>query len=109
MKKDKQNNRFFSSTSSSIQRFRGYWFKKGYDLVNITPLCEFKLGCSGWCNNFNEPEDEIYHVQIYYRNELIGNLSGNCIYPIDDEKYVIFQNRDEMTGNDFIIFRKVKK
>ena len=31
---------------SNVSKVREYGFKKGFELVNITRLCEFKLGCS---------------------------------------------------------------
>ena len=80
--------------------------KKGFDLVDITPHCEFKRGLSGWCNGFNEPNQEIYHVQVWYRDENIAviHLNGNS-YVIDDDLYVLFIDSRE---GDFIIYRKVK-
>jgi len=84
-----------------IEDFRKEWLKKGYELIDITRLCKFRLGYSGWCNDFNEPDEEIYHIQIFYRNEEIGVLGS-----IDnlDEEYVVF--KDTIDEEDFIIFRK---
>ena len=48
---------------SPVGKFRQKWLKKGYDLINITGLCEPKLGNSGWCNGFNEPEEEMVFTQ----------------------------------------------
>ena len=87
-----------------ITIFRKNWIKKGYDLVDVTKLCEFKLGYSGWCNDFNEPDEEIYHIQVFYRDECIGSFYPSKEQPNWDEKYVVFIFNDE----DFIIFRKVK-
>ena len=96
-------------TPSPIALFRKKWLKKGFELVDITQLCEFKLGNSGWCNEFNEPDENIYHVQVWYRHEPIGNINGINMYPIDDEKYVIFISDPDIPFDcDFIIFRKVK-
>ena len=86
-----------------IQIFRKEWLKKGYDLVDVTRLCEFKLGYSGWCNDFNEPDEEIYHIQVWYRGEGIGTFYPSEKQPSWDEKYVVF-----ISEEDFIIFRKVK-
>ena len=61
--------------TSKIRDFRQRWLDKGYELVNITSLCEPKLGRSGWCNDFNDPEEEIYHIQMHYRQEVIANLA----------------------------------
>jgi|WetSurMetagenome_2_1015567.scaffolds.fasta_scaffold595521_2 hypothetical protein len=97
---------------TKIASFRKEWLEKGYDLIDITQLVELKLGRSGCCNNFNEPNEEIYHIQVHYRDECIANFKANSCYPIDDDKYVIFTagcSRED--DDDFIIFRKcpVKK
>ena len=90
---------------SKVQQFRQKWNKKGYELINITTLLEPKMGESGWCNGFNEPDDTIHHIQLYYRNEIVANL-GDHIEIIDDKKYCVFIV--DPVDNDFIIFRKVK-
>ena len=92
---------------SPVALFRKEFLKKGFDLVNITPLTEFKLGISGSCNDFNEPDEECYHGQIHYRGECIANIHGNNIVVIDDDLYTIFFAEDYL-GDDFILFRKVK-
>ena len=92
---------------SSVALFREAWKQKGYELINITKLCEVKLGYSGWCNDINEPEEECHHIQIRYREEPIANVHANGIQVIDDDLYVVFEYVDPC-GNDFIIFRKVK-
>ena len=79
--------------------------KKGIELINITSLCTPKLGCSGLCNDFNEPEEESFHIQVWYRGEVIANIMGNQSHVIDDDKYLIHVE-DE---GDFIIYRKVKQ
>lgn len=84
-----------------ITTFRKEWLKKGYELIDITRLCTFKLGYSGWCNDFNEPDEEIYHIQVFYRDENIGVLHQSKEQPNWDDKYVVFVDDD-----DFIIFRK---
>jgi len=94
---------------NDIAQFRAYWWSKGYDLVNITQLCEFKLGNSGWCNDFNYPLEDCYHIQIWYRDEQLGVLSPSKIYAIDEDKYMVFETEeDNLTGRDFIVFRKVR-
>jgi len=77
--------------------------KKGIDLVDITKLCEFTLGDSGWCNDFNEPDQHIYHIQCWYRNEIIANFEGKNAHVIDDDKYHLY-----LDDENFIIYRKVK-
>jgi len=100
----------FKKTYSDVYKFRKKYLNKGYDLVNITTLCEPKLGTSGWCNDFNEPDDTIHHIQLYYRNEIIANINPKGIYVIDDKKYCVFvTNKKDKSGPDFIIFRKVKE
>jgi len=93
-----------NSKSSKIGRLRTEWEKKGYDLVNVTGLCEAKIGNSGWCNNFNEPDEDCYHVKINYRNECIASFDGKEFYVINDDEYLLF-----IDSEDFIIFRKVKE
>ena len=88
--------------------FRKKWLKKGFELIDITPHCEFELGKSGWCNEFNEPDDNIYHVRAKYRGEIIANLGAKTFEVIDDDKYIIYieewaKDRD----SDFVIFRLV--
>lgn len=87
---------------SKIAIFRKKWLKKGVELINITTLCDFKLGCSGWCNNFNEPEETFHHIQCWYRNENIAIFNDDNSYVIEDDKYLLY------IDEDFIIFRKVK-
>jgi len=87
--------------------FREKWRQKGYELINITPLCEVTLGHSGWCNDINEPDETIHHIQIKYRGDVIANVGANGIFILDN-RYVLFQEEDDF-GNDFIIYRKVKE
>ena len=86
-----------------IEIFRKKWLQKGYDLVDVTMLCEFKLGQSGLCNDFNEPDEKCYHIQVWYRDENIGVLYPSIKQVYWDEKYVVF-----VDDEDFIIFRKSK-
>ena len=93
---------------SEVQKLREKWFKKGFYLVNITKLCEASIGESGWCNGFNEPEETIHHIKIKYRDEEIGVIC-NKSYVIDDDKFLMFTtNDDDLTGENFIIFIKVR-
>ena len=102
-KKDK----CFSSKKSLVKQERDKWLKKGIELVNITTLCETKMGGSGWCNDFNEPEETCHHIQIWYRDEVIANVHADGIEIIDEDRFLLFISEDCM-GDDFIIFRKVK-
>lgn len=97
----------YKTTKSEIYKFRELWLKKGFELINLTELCEFKLGHSGSCNDFNEPNEEIYHIQVYYRDEIVANFSASNSVVIDDDRYVIYIESD-FNGDQFIIFRKVK-
>ena len=92
---------------SRISKFRKKWEKKGYHLVDVTKLLTFKLGYSGWCNDWNEPDENIYHVKIYYRDEDIGSLPD--LANLDERFEAFFTNEDDITGKDFIIFMKVKQ
>jgi len=92
---------------TSISKFRKHWLKRGYDLFDITQLCNFRLGKSGYCNDFDEPDENIYHLKVYYRDEEL------CSFPdpnrnISKDYIVFITNTDDITGADFIIFRKVK-
>ena len=91
------------NNNSAEYLYRKKLHRKGFELVDITPHCEFKLGQSGWCNDFNEPDQHIYHVQIHYRDKPIANLNGNSLEIIDEELFTSFIIRE-----DFIIYRKVK-
>lgn len=88
-----------------ISKFRQHWLSKGYELVGITGLCEFRLGGSGWCNDFNEPDEKIYHLQVRYRGEVIGTFSPDDKQTNWDEGYVVFV---DVSDGDFIIFKKCK-
>ncbi len=90
--------------TSKTMELRKKYLKKGIELINITSLCEVKLGTSGWCNDLNEPEETIHHIQIHYRDEVIANVDGNGI-SIIDEKYMSVSVEE----GDFIIYRKVNK
>ena len=95
---------------SDVIKFRKRFLKKGYELADITQLCTFRLGNSGVCNGFNEPDENIYHIQVYYRDEEIGAVNGNSCYAIDEYEYVFFTtNEDDITGADFIIFKLCKR
>jgi len=86
-----------------VETLRKDWLVKGYDLIDITKLCKFRLGNSGWCNDFNEPDENIYHIQVIYRDECIGTFHPSKEQLNWDEKYIVF-----VTDEDFIIFRKCK-
>lgn len=94
---------------SKVCKFREEWLKKGFELVDITNLCNLRLGISGSCNSINEPEDKIYHIQMTYRGEVIATFSAGAAYVIDEDKYVMFKDEEDMCGIDFIIMMKVKK
>ena len=93
---------------TEIDNFRKFYLKKGYELVNITGLCVFKLGNSGWCNDFNEPDEEIYHLQVEYRDQWIGTLNPGKEQSNWEKEYVVFvTNNNDVIGADFIIFKRV--
>ena len=101
---------FQNDEPSKIAKFRKKYLKKGFELIDITQLCEFKLGRSGWCNGINEPNDEIYHIQIHYREEIIANIGEDGMEVLDDDKFVIFGTNKWPADkiNDFIVFYKSK-
>ena len=98
--------KFKKEKMSPVGMFRKKYLDKGIHLVDVTQLCEFKLGRSGSCNGINEPDEEVYHIQVHYRGEPIANVHFNDIVALDDDMYCIFESKDFL-GNDFIIFRKV--
>lgn len=102
---------FDERTPSSQEQFRAKLMKEGYELVDITPHCEFKLGISGCCNNFGEPNQDIYHVQIWYRDQNVANLNGLQVYVIDDEQYAVWTDTTWASAKvpeaDFVLYRKV--
>jgi hypothetical protein len=104
-------NRFFrQNEKSDIMIFREKYLKKNIELINITSLCQPKLGDSGWCNDINEPDETIHHIQLWYRDDIVANIGPDGIDIIDEDKYCLFiTNKDDITGSDFIIFRKCKK
>lgn len=106
MKEEKYE--FNNEEPSEVFVFREKMAKQGFDLVNITTLCELKLGTSGWANGFNEPDESIHHVQIWYREEQVATISSNRLYVLDDDSFACLAvNDDDPLGNDFIIYRKV--
>jgi hypothetical protein len=90
---------------SSINKFRKLWQRKGYELINIMPLCEAVIGNSGWCNGIGEPEETIHHLQIRYRDKTIANATAKGIEIIDEDQYCLFS--DYPDEGDFTILRKV--
>ena len=96
------------SDPSCIKKFREKWLKKGYDLVDITQLCKVEINCHGNCNSFNEPDENIYHIKIKYREEIIGACIFNQMYSLDEDKYLVWGDEECCGEQDFIIFRKVK-
>jgi len=96
---------------SRVQLFRAKHAAEGVTLIDVTHLCELKLGDSGWCNDINEPQESIYHIQIYYRGDVIVTVGQDGMCVIDDERFVIFGTKKwegDLT-NDFIIFYKVHR
>ena len=95
---------------SKVGKFREKWLKKGYELIDITSICEPKIGGGGWCNDFNEPEENIYHLVINYRNEAVVIVGEDGMTVMDEETHCIFGTERWKcdANNDFIIFRKVK-
>ena len=97
--------KFKKPNDSDVMKLRKKWLKKGIELIDITPHTEFQLGISGWCSDFHEPDEQIYHVRCLYRKDIIANFRGIGVDIIDDDKYLFYY--DEETES-FIIFRKVK-
>ena len=94
---------------SEISKFRKKYLNRNIELINITSLCEPKLGCSGSCNDINDPDETIHHIQFWYRDEIVANM-GTKIEIMDDNKYCVFLTEPwtKYEAPDFIIFRKVK-
>ena len=92
----------FTTEKSESFKFREQWLEKGFELVDITHLIEYKNGEHGWINSFNEPSENIYHCQLWYRDECVCNFYGDNYSVIDDDKYCMF-----LEGEGFIFYRKV--
>ncbi len=103
IKTTKIRKNYVSNKPSAVGKLRTEWLKKGIELIDIMGLCEAKIGSSGWCNNFNEPDENCYHVKINYRGDCIASFDGDNFYVIDDKQYLLF-----VDDEDFMIFRKVK-
>ena len=96
-----------SNKKSGVRKLREYYKKKGVELINITHLCEIRIGESGWCNDFNEPDETIHHIKLMYREEFVTtfpNPEKNT-----SEGFIVYQEEDKVTGNDFIVYMKVKR
>ena len=94
---------------SEIGKFRKKWYKKGFELIDITQHLTFELGQSGSCNGLNEPDENIYHIQAHYRKDTIANIVDG-IEILDDDLHCVFYTEKWKGDNisDFIIFRKVR-
>lgn len=88
----------------SAEDFRKEHEKKGYGIVDITQLCEVRMGNSGWCHGLNEPIQNIHHIQILYRGDVIANVQANGIHIIDEDQYCLYVYDDE----DFALFLRYK-
>ena len=97
------------NTPSDICKFRKSYTDRGLELVDITHLCTFKLGDSGWCNNFNEPDENLHHIKVFYRDEEIGIFGCDDCYAIDESEYTIWKEEGDAVSNDFIVFKVCKK
>jgi hypothetical protein len=101
--------RRFENKDSESNKLRKKWLKKGFELINITSLCETRMGNSGWCNDLNEPDETCHHIQILYRNEVIAHYTPPKFEVMDDDKHIILLvNQDDPIGGEFVIYRKVK-
>jgi hypothetical protein len=95
---------------SEVQKLRNEYLKKGIELVNISTLCSFKLGTSGSCNSFDEPDESIHHIQVWYRDKNIGVINGGYAYAIEDDKYLIYVIKAKWKDDlDFIVFKLCKR
>ena len=102
MKKSKY---IFNTDKSKVQKFRQAFFKKGYELINVTSLLVPKMGCGGWCNGFNESDETIHHIQLWYRDEVVANIEGNNVVIIDEDRFLFYFDKE---AEGFIIFMKKK-
>jgi len=95
---------------SDVRLFREKWHKRGFELINITDKLEPKLGNSGWCGDFCDYDEPIYHIQLWYMGQEVASIGPNKFNIIEDDKYVGFTtNEDDFMGADFIVFRKVSR
>jgi len=95
-----------NNDSSTQQLLRNKYLKKGIELIDITLLTELKQGNHGWCSGFNEEDQNIYHIQIWYRGEVVATAGAGGMEIIDDKNYLLY--KDDYYKSDYIIFRKVK-
>ena len=112
---DRIEMKFTAPKPSPVANFREKWKKKGIELIDITKLCKIEINCHGSCNDINEPEESIYHIKIFYRDEIIVQIKEGWEVMDDDLHVVYFDKCDwescKKHGQDdegFIIFRKVK-
>jgi len=101
--------KYLKDKPTDTEKLRTKYLKKGIELVNISTLCDYKLGISGSCNGFNEPDETIHHVQIWYRDENIGVMNGNSCYSIDEKEYIIYVVKSKFRNEDnFIVYKLCK-
>lgn len=98
--------KFTAPEKSPVFKFREEWKKKGFELIDITKLCKIKINCHGSCADINEPEENIYHIKILYRDSIIFQIKEK--WEVIDERYVVYFDRFEKEDDGFIVFRKVK-
>ena len=87
---------------SLVARFREDWLRKGVELIDITPLCGIEINSHGRCDGLGECSENIYHIKIWYRDEIVAQVHGDRRFEVtDDDRYVLFFD------DGFIIFRKL--
>ena len=95
-----------SNEKSKVRKLREHYKKKGIELINITKLCDYNLGESGWCNDINEVDETIHHIQVSYRGEPVRSIPSS---PGDTGNGFVYYVEEDLVADDFIIFMKVKR
>jgi len=87
---------------SLVAQFREHWLRKGVELIDVTQLCRVEISSHGWCEGFREPQENIYHIKVWYRDEIVAQVHGDRRFEVlDDDRYVLFFD------DGFIIFRQL--
>jgi len=85
-----------------VAKVRENWLRKGVELIDITPLCSIEINSHGRCDGLGEYCENIYHIKIWYRDEIVAQVHGDRRFEVtDDDRYVLFFD------DGFIIFRQL--
>ena len=87
-------------SSSKIGMYYKHFKKLGYDLIDVTGMLTSRVNTHGIVNDFKEPDSNIYHVELLFRDELVAIVDGESVYTVN-KNFVTYEDEG------FIVFRKI--